>query len=278
MLKQGEILNNTYKVIGEIGSGGGGTVYRAYHLNLKKDVVLKLINDKAKKSLDVRGEVDILKNVKHTYLPTVFDFQEVNGQIYTVMDFVDGSDFAHLLKEGRRFRQKDVIRWAGQLCEALDYLHRQDPPIIHSDIKPANVMLTDKGDICLIDFNVSQIFSDAGTVVRGRTHGYAPPEQYETTKRQRMDFSEETEFDETVMDGETETDNSISVPSSRPKAAGFGLSQKLDARSDIYSLGATLYHLVSGVRPNHSLKAQVPVRSKVPDISEGLEYIINKAK
>ena len=54
MLKQGEILNNTYKVIGEIGSGGGGTVYRAYHLNLKKDVVLKLINDKAKKSLDVR--------------------------------------------------------------------------------------------------------------------------------------------------------------------------------------------------------------------------------
>ncbi|MBQ5326133.1 MAG: serine/threonine protein kinase, partial [Oscillospiraceae bacterium] len=255
MLQQGEILNNTYKVIGHIGSGGGGSVYRAYHLNLKKDVVLKLINDKAKKSLDARGEVDILKNVKHTYLPTVFDFQEVNGQIYTVMDFVEGSDFSKLLKDGQRFSQKDVIRWAVQLCEALDYLHKQDPPIIHSDIKPANIMLTPKGDICLIDFNVSQLFSDDGTVVRGRTHGYAPPEQYDTTKSREYTYSEETRLDDTVLDSETVTDdNAVAGTSPSLKTKGFGVSQKLDARSDIYSLGATLYHILSGVRPNHSMQ------------------------
>ena len=279
MLQKGEILNNTYQVIGPIGSGGGGTVYRAYHLNLKKDVVLKLINDKAKKSLDARGEVDILKNVKHTYLPTVFDFQEVNGQIYTVMDFVQGSDFSKLLKDGNRFSQKDVIKWAGQLCEALDYLHRQNPPIIHSDIKPANIMLTPEGDICLIDFNVSQLFSDDGTVVRGRTHGYAPPEQYETTKNtQQFEYSTETEFDETVLDGETETDSGMTAGTAPSvKLSGFGVSYKLDARSDIYSLGATLYHILSGVRPNHSMQPQVPIRAKVPDISQGLEYIITKA-
>src|SRR5690606_24734825 len=74
--------------------------------------------------------------------------------------------------------QKKVIKWAIQLIEALVYLHKQNPPIIHSDIKPANIMLTPSDDICLIDFNISSIFTGKGARTIGFSDGYSPPEQY----------------------------------------------------------------------------------------------------
>lgn len=151
MLTIGSMLDNTYQIQEEIGSGGGGVVYRAYHTRLQKDVVVKLIRDTVKSKLDSRAEADILKKLKHSYLPQVLDFIESEGNVYTVMDFVPGKSFSQELADGKHFTQKQVIKWAGQLCEALEYLHKQKPAIIHSDIKPANVMLTPDGDVCLID-------------------------------------------------------------------------------------------------------------------------------
>ncbi len=178
MLEKGTKLNETYRLMEEIGSGGGGIVYKAYHERLKIYVVAKQMREKVKGILEERAEADILKNIKHTYLPRVYDFLEIQGEIYTVMDFIPGTSLAEALKKEGRFSQKEVLKWAGQLAQALSYLHNQKPPVIHSDIKPSNIMLTPERDICLIDFNISLAFDRGMRTSTGTSEGYSPPEQY----------------------------------------------------------------------------------------------------
>ena len=103
-MERGKKLNGTYTLIDEIGSGGGGVVYRAYHERLKTYVVVKKIKENVKGILDGRAEADILKKIKHTYLPRVYDFLEIDGEIYTVMDYIPGKVWIKRLqkKEGSR--------------------------------------------------------------------------------------------------------------------------------------------------------------------------------
>ena len=169
-------MDETYEILGYLGSGSGGVIYKAYHKRLQKEVVLKKIKRKSRDARINRNEVDILKNLNHMYLPQVVDFFEENGEIYTAMSFIPGRSLKELMEERRQFSQRQLIRWAMQLCSALNYLHTQTPPIIHGDIKPANIMVTPRGDVCLIDFNVS--FAVNGNTVLGYTEGYASPEQY----------------------------------------------------------------------------------------------------
>ena len=174
------LADPAYRIESELGSGGGGVVYKAWHSRLQKYVVLKRIKDESGliQSGLHRAEVDILKNLKHSYLPQMYDFLEDPGGVYTVMEFIPGQSFADLLKDGRRFGQKDVVRWAEQLAAALAYLHGQNPTVLHSDIKPANIMLTPEGDVCLIDFNISLVLDGGDARALGLSHGYASPEQY----------------------------------------------------------------------------------------------------
>lgn len=178
MLEKGKVINGTYTIMEEIGSGGGGVVYKAYHERLKIQVVVKQIKENVKGILEGRAEADILKRLKHMYLPRVYDFLEDDGEIYTVMDFIPGKSLDKVLMETKEIPPKQVLKWANQLAEALDYLHSQNPPIIHSDIKPANIMLTPEGDICLIDFNISLVFDNSMRTSTGISGGYSPPEQY----------------------------------------------------------------------------------------------------
>ena len=152
-----EILR-TYDVLEQIGEGSGGIVYKAYHRRLQKMVVLKKIIDPDYSADRNRQEVDILKNINHSYLPHVLDFFETPGGVYTVMDFIPGKSFQEYMKEGVRFAKEDLLKWGMQICSALHYLHTQRIPIIHGDIKPSNIMLKPDGDICLIDFNISFYF------------------------------------------------------------------------------------------------------------------------
>ncbi|MBS4981317.1 MAG: protein kinase [Lachnospiraceae bacterium] len=207
-----EKFSDTYEIIGKLGEGSGGIVYKAIHKRLRKEVVVKQIKNQGMSLRDKRKEVDILKNLNHSYLPQVLDFFEIGGNAYTVMSFIPGKSLKTLLQEGRYFQKKEVIRWAMQLCSALQYLHEQMPPIIHGDIKPANIMLTPKGDICLIDFNIS-FFMNSGTVL-GYTDGYTSPEQYRRVRNIKEGIREEF--------------------------------VKIDERADLYSLGATLYHIITG--------------------------------
>lgn len=199
-MKDIEEIRSTYANLQQIGKGAGGTVYKAYHKRLQKEVVLKKMNQDVKADVDSRKEVDILKNLHHTNLPEVLDFLEIGEDVFTVMTYIPGQSFQQLIDIPAIPGRKDLIDWSLQLCNALSYLHHRKPPIIHSDIKPANVMLSPGGQVYLIDFNISLFLNDETAL--GYTKGYASPEQYQ--------------------------------------------SHHVDVRSDIYSLGATLYHLVTG--------------------------------
>lgn len=172
------IFNDSYAVLDAIGKGGFGEVFSAWHTRLNEKVVLKKVAVDQKSSVSGKHEVELLKRVKHMYLPKIYDVFDDNQALYLVTDFVPGRSFAEYLKEGRRFEQKYVLIWAKQLADAVKYLHNMQPAIVHSDIKPGNIMLTPEGNICLIDFNISAIL-DKGTVKSvGTTPGYSPIEQY----------------------------------------------------------------------------------------------------
>ena len=250
MIKAGTVISNTYQIIGEIGSGGGGTVYKAYHLRLKKYVVVKRINDSWLNIMDRRAEVDIIKNLKHEYLPQAYDFIQIDNNVYTVMDFVEGASFDKYIKQGYTFTQQQLIFWTKELCQALIYLHSRNPKIIHSDIKPANIMLTPQGNICLIDFNVS-MNSSPTSIISATSTGYASPEQYLNLRP-------------------------IGYASNGVPLYNFGMLTPLDERSDIYSLGATLYHMMTGKRVPKNFEERIPITRMNVNYSEPFVDIVEK--
>ncbi len=171
-----------YEIQGTIGKGGGGTVFKAFHKRLQKPVVIKKIHDYINEN-EQRNEVDVLKNLRHSYIPQVLDFFVVDGVAYTVMDFIEGESFQSLLDRGVKFRESQVIKYGKQLCEAVQYLHSREIPVIHGDIKPDNIILTPTDDICLIDFNISGISEGNKAYTTGYSKGYSAPEQIEAYNR-----------------------------------------------------------------------------------------------
>lgn len=331
MFEIGQILENKYEITEHIGTGGGGMVYKATQIGLNRTVAIKQIKENVVGVIKDRGEADILKNLKNNYIPSVFDFIENGGEVYTVMEFVDGQSFQQLMDSGRHFSQQKLLKYARQLCEAVTYLHSRKPPVVHSDIKPANIMLTPEDNICLIDYNISLII-DGNENAIGVSDGYSPPEQYggavsvsingkamsgadisnESTAIDSMEFtdisSDETLIDTAaalvVPDGKTLIDknsgsvgytktliekteitgnetfadigNEIGRESASEKAT-IGSNRKVDKRSDIYSIGASLYGIALGKRPAVSTGSVVPLKDKGIGISESFAAIIDKA-
>ena len=209
-------VRETYEIHEKLGEGGGGIIFKGYHKRLRTPVVFKQIKN-PNVSIN-HHEVDILKKLTNSYLPKVYDFLEIteNGrtEYYTVMDYIEGSSLSDLLKQGKSFKEEQIILWGIQLANALSYLHKQRPPIIHCDVKPGNIIVRPDGDVCLIDFNIA--YNLNSNAVMGYSKGYASPEQIQAIQARK---------------------------------SGLGGLQALDARTDIYGLGATLYHLITLQKP-----------------------------
>jgi serine/threonine protein kinase/Tol biopolymer transport system component len=230
MLTPRTILQGRYRVVRQLARGGMGTVYEAVDERLDATVALKetSFGDEGLRRQFER-EARLLARLSHPALPRVSDhFTEGTGQ-FLVMQFVEGPDIEEMRREreGGSFPSAQVLAWADQLLDALDYLHTQEPPVIHRDIKPQNLKLGVRGQVILLDFGLAKGYASltsplapAESVV-GYTPAYAPLEQIQ----------------------------------------GAGT----DARSDLYSLAATLYHLMTGVAPPNALTRADAVLNGEPD-------------
>jgi eukaryotic-like serine/threonine-protein kinase len=226
MLRPGAVLRARYKVVESIGHGGMGAVYEAEDLRLEgrrcaiKEVRLDLeLNDDSHRQAQEQfyREASVLARLDHPTLPKVSDYFSVEDTDYLVMDFVPGRDLKDIMNEARRantfLNEADVLNWASQLCGALSYLHSQEPPIVHRDIKPSNIKLTPDGRIKLVDFGLVKVLAA------------------------------------------NDDNRTITVLQGRGTAAYTPLEQyggdegHTDVRSDIYSLGATLFHLLTHQQP-----------------------------
>ena len=255
MFKTGDIIDGRYEIKEQIGAGGGGTVYKAYDKSMRMDVAIKLVKDLLLTSseLEVRTEVDLIKRLKHKYLPTVYNFVESDNAVYMVMEYIDGHDIKALSDMGRTFNEDTIIRCGIQICEALDELHSQKPPIIHGDIKPSNIMLTPADNICLIDFNISSVMKGNKAILHGYSKGYAAPEQTYTRNGYKQlvekpvvdEYHEETRylFDETAMSKTTMLDPAV-ISDGNAQGPAY-----IDVRTDIYGVGAVLYFMLTGYAP-----------------------------
>ncbi|MDQ3005305.1 MAG: serine/threonine protein kinase [Chloroflexota bacterium] len=254
-LKSGEVLRGRYKIRERIGQGGMGSIYLADDTRLKgRECALKeveydralpeKIRDEAREQF--LREATVLARLDHPNLPKVSDFFSHGARDYLVMDYVPGSDLRTLMMQARRNKkflpEKEVLVWAEQISNALTFLHMQDPPIVHRDLKPSNLKLMPQGLIKLVDFGLVKILA---------------PEEITITIIQGQGTALYT-----------------------PLEQYGGSDSHTDIRSDIYSFGATLYHLLTNEAPADARKrflqpdSLMPLRQVNPAIAARTERAV----
>ena len=185
----GEIFAGRYRMIGRIGRGGMGDVWRAEDLVLRTEVALKLIDAPGRDGRErILHEVRVARQITHPAICRVFDVGEADGGIvFYTMEFVSGEDLASLLRRVGRLPSDRVVDIAHQLCAGLAAAHAQG--VLHRDLKPANILVDDLGQVRITDFGIAIPRSDAGDHHRTGTPGYMAPEQTAagTTLSERTD-------------------------------------------------------------------------------------------
>ena len=175
----GAVLDNRYRIIGLLGRGGMGEVYRADDLRLGQPVALKFLpadlSSNARRLAQFHNEVRIARQVSHPNVCRVYDIGEVDGALYLSMEYVDGEDLAASLKRVGRFPEDRAIELARQIAAGLAAAHERG--VIHRDLKPANVMLDSSGRVRIMDFGLAAI-GEVGDIRVG-TPAYMAPEQLE---------------------------------------------------------------------------------------------------
>jgi WD40 repeat protein/tRNA A-37 threonylcarbamoyl transferase component Bud32 len=184
----GRVLQGRYRLMKELGSGGMGKVFLAMDEKMESPVVVKemlpyLIAPKERKYIEdhFKDEAKMLYRLKHMGLPRVTDFFFEAASIYIIMEYIDGEDLESIIKKRpkNRIEIEEFFVWITEVLKVLKYLHNQETPIIHRDIKPGNIMLGNKGEIVLVDFGVARtIAAKTGTQTRVGTPGFASPEHF----------------------------------------------------------------------------------------------------
>ncbi len=254
MLSANTLLHDRYLVLRLLGQGGMGAVYQATDRKFGNAVAVKetFYSDSQLRQA-FSQEARLLNRLRHPALPVVMDYFAAGETQFLVMQFIPGKDLEQLLDERKESGQgpfliSEVAQWADNLLDALEYLHSQEPPIIHRDIKPQNLKLTPRGEVILLDFGLAKGVvtnpQKSSQSIRGYTPHYASLEQIRGTGT--------------------------------------------DARSDIYSLGATLYHLLTGVMPPDAMTRMAaemmgeadllqPITELNPAVPERLAKVIEQA-
>jgi serine/threonine-protein kinase len=252
MLDKGHMLQNRYRIVSLLGQGGMGAVYRAWDTRLNIPVALKEMVPQpgldAATLVELRHqfqqEATILARMTHAHLVRVTDFFEEASNAYLVMDFVEGKSLASRIEQEGAIPEEDVLTWAGQLLSALDYCH--DQGVLHRDIKPQNVIIRSDGQAVLVDFGLVKLWDPSAPQTRTVMRGMGTPE--------------------------------YAPPEQYETAAGH-----TDPTSDIYSVGATLYHALTGQSPPTATLRMadpvrfIPIRQAAPGVTPQTEAVILKA-
>ncbi|MEK6588955.1 MAG: WD40 repeat domain-containing serine/threonine-protein kinase, partial [Chloroflexota bacterium] len=182
-LQDGDLLNDRYRIEGILGQGGFGAVYRAMDEELGlRCAVKENLNLSFGSEKQFRREARLLATLRHPNLPRVTNHFVIGREQYLVMDFVEGEDSSRRLEREGPLAESEVVRWIEQVCSALNYLHGLEAPVIHRDVKPANIKITPEGQAILVDFGLAKDWSAGQTTstgAKGITPGFAPPEQYD---------------------------------------------------------------------------------------------------
>ena len=238
-----------YELLGLLGHGGMGEVYKAYHPQLQRSVAIKVLltNSETDPEFIARfqNEAMAVARLRHPHIVQVFDFDIEDDKPYMVMEFVEGETLSQRMtryhRAGKLMPTEEVVRFFQQLCAAVDYAHRQG--MLHRDIKPANVIINRHGDAILTDFGLAKISGVSGFTASGSIMGtphYMSPEQ--------------------------------------------GQGQAIDPRSDVYSLSVILYEMLAGKRPfqadtpvalilQHIMAPPPPIEEANPTVSSALAHV-----
>jgi len=254
-LKTGDLLRGRYKIKKIIGQGGMGSIYLAEDTRLKGRLcALKEVeHDKSlSKTLNKQAqdqflqEATVLARLDHPNLPKVSDYFSIGDRDYLVMDYVPGDDLRTLMLKAKHqekfLKEKEVRAWAYQLADALIYLHTQNPPILHRDIKPSNLKLTPSGLLKLVDFGLVKVMAPGEMTI-------------------------------TIIQGQ-------GTALYTPLEQYGGDSAHTDIRSDIYSFGATFYHLLTNTPPADARERFIrpdclkSLRSINPTLSQQMERAV----
>jgi serine/threonine protein kinase len=206
------VLQGRYRIVRQLGRGGMGAVYEALDQRLGITVALKeTLSAEESMRRQFEREARLLAGMQHSALPRVSDHFVEGNRAFLVMEFIAGVDLAKIIaQQPGPFPRDQVIAWADQLLDALMYLHSRDRQVIHRDIKPHNLKLTANGQVALLDFGLAKAQASDQSITGSQSFfGYT---RHYAPLEQIQD-------------------------------------QRTDPRSDIYALGATLYHLLTGIKP-----------------------------